>query len=78
MRDHDRFMAMVESPMTVVEVQECVDIIRALAHDDETAHGLEDCLRGAVLRDIARGTGGPETAALALSTANIAFSRRYA
>lgn len=62
--------------MTVNEIRARVEAIRALAWDDEAAHGREDELRADVLRAIAE--GAPDAAALAaaaLETGAIEFAR---
>lgn len=64
--------------MTVDDVQERVEVIRQIALDDETAHGMEDELYIDVLGAIANGADNPEKlAAEALKTLEIEFSRWY-
>jgi hypothetical protein len=63
--------------MTVEEVEAEVARIRAIAGDDEAAHGAEDDLWENVLRSIASGetTQPAEIAAAALKTKTIEFAR---
>lgn len=62
---------------TLEDVLAAVDMIRAEASDDESAHGTEDELHGAVLHAIADGScPDPKAwAAAALESTKISFSR---
>lgn len=65
--------------MTVDDVKQRIEEIKALASDDEVAHSKEDSLRHAVLKAIA--AGAPNAAGLAsavLLTSEIDFRRWYA
>lgn len=62
--------------LTVKEVIRRVEEIRAIAVDDEVAHGREDDLHQDVLRAIAAGASNPVgLASCALETTHIEFSR---
>jgi hypothetical protein len=62
--------------MTVEQAIEQLERIRAMAGDDESAHGAEDDFRAAVLADIAAGApNAAELAAIALRTEEIDFAR---
>lgn len=63
--------------MTRDEALERVEAIRAVAHDDEQAHGMEDSLRGDVLAAIVLGECDDPAllAAAALQTDDIEFAR---
>lgn len=62
--------------LTVADVEKRVAKIRAMSDDDESAHGMEDGLRGDVLRAIAKGASNPHLlAAAALKTDEIDFAR---
>jgi hypothetical protein len=62
--------------MTVDEVRERVEKIRAMAGDDEAAHSEEDGLHQDVLAAIADGAEfAPALAAEALKTVDIDFAR---
>jgi hypothetical protein len=65
--------------MTVTEVRERIDHIKAIAADDEAAHSAEDALRADVLHAIANDrlsdVEAMQCAALALSTSQIDFAR---
>lgn len=65
--------------MTPNEVRQRVDAIRAVAADDERAHGMEDGLHEDVLMAIAsgdiKGVEAVQCAAIALTTTAIDFSR---
>ena len=64
--------------MTVAEILARVEVVRALARDDEAAHGEEDRLREKVLEAIAKGDHAEPADALAravLKTSDIDFAR---
>ena len=63
--------------MTLDEIKERIEKIRAMAGDDEVAHGAEDDLRRDFIRYVAR-IGMPslaEKASVVLSTDEIEFER---
>lgn len=60
-------------PLTVEDVRNRVEAIRAKAYDDEVAHGMEDQLHQDVLRFLS--VRGNELAREALRTLDIDFSR---
>ena len=66
--------------MTVEEVLARVEGIRAVASDDEVAHGREDDLHRDVLQAIAMGACADPAgcAKAALTTGDIEFARYYA
>jgi hypothetical protein len=65
--------------MTTDEINERVQAIKDIAHDDEVAHSAEDRLYIDVLQAIANGADNPrELAAAALATQGIEFARWYA
>lgn len=67
-----------ETVMTLDDINERLDAIRAVVRDYETAHALEDSLHQDVLRAIADGTIKVmyrEAAALALTSGDIKFPR---
>lgn len=65
--------------MTPEDVRARVEAIRAVADDEEDAHGKEDDLRADVLRVIANGSPHAQALALeALATEAIQFRRWYA
>jgi hypothetical protein len=62
--------------MTEERALEELERIRAMAGDDEAAHGAEDEFRAAVLADIAGGApNAAKLAAIALRTDEIDFAR---
>lgn len=62
--------------ITPTEARERVEMIRAIANDDEAAHGAEDQLRQDVLQAIAEGTRHSRALAeIALTTDEIRFAR---
>jgi hypothetical protein len=65
--------------LTIEQAKKRVEEIRAIVHDDERAHGLEDALRRDALKIIARGDLTPADAArlarVALSTESLDFER---
>ena len=65
--------------MTVEQVREGVERVRAVAADDEQAHMSRDGIWLSVLRAIAEGMDDPQALArAALATEDIEFSRWYA
>lgn len=65
------------SASTVKEIEHRLSEIRAVAHDDERAHALEDALFIDVLTEIMNRFGGPTSrlAWIALKSRDIDFSR---
>lgn len=65
--------------MTLAEVKAAVEAIRGKSHDNEVAHGAEDDLHQAVLREVALMAPEPwcSLAAEALKTTTIRFDRWY-
>lgn len=62
--------------MSALDITERLRAIRAVTHDDEVAHSLEDGLRVDVLRAIANHAEDPAgLAAKALESEGIAFER---
>jgi hypothetical protein len=67
----------VSEKLTVAEVERRVEDIRAMAGDDESAHGAEDSLHSDVLAAIANGVCDDSAACAkaALATHDIEFAR---
>jgi hypothetical protein len=71
-----RAIALMADALTPATAREVVECIRALADDDEVAHGIEDDLHLAVLKQVAAGDpNAKELAAIAASTEALDFSR---
>lgn len=65
---------------TLQELQEKLDDLKTIVHDNEVAHRDERAIHTAVLRSIAEGScdNAERLAALALTSEQIEFNRWYA
>ena len=67
--------------MTIEQVRNRIDVIEAMAHDDEAAHSLEDQLRSDFIRHVAWHSETREIGTMAeliLTTDDIKFDRSCA